>query len=559
MKINNAKRIGVIVRTSICIGILTLLHPVLGSAKGLSLVSDERNENRQNLIALVQPDDKTGEIYVESTPEQGMNIFIDGKSTGLKTPATITGLSYGKHSITLVHPHFRKQEQTVEISETPGRITFSMTQAYAIVTIQTTEDAIISIDKKVVGTTSWSGRMVEGEHLIEVEREHYVSRSIKILVVRQKDMSMDLMLKPLKGSIEVITDPPGAMISMDGEMYGVTPKVIDDLPLGTYNITIEKLGYTTIFKRIYLTDSEKQVLEFELASGKEVTITSDVDGAKVFIADKYMGETPLNVWLKYGSHNVKVQKDSYNTLETINVIHGGVKTYKIELGMVMDPLKDDMVFIKGGTFKMGDEQGRGNWEEKPVHTVSVSDFYIGKFEVTQSQWKEIMGDNPSHFSDCPTCPVERISWEEVHQFLDKLNQLSGKKYRLPTEAEWEYAAKGGTKSGNFIYSGRSNVNFVAWHSGNSGNKTNPVGQKEPNELGLYDMSGNVWEWVSDWFESYTSEPKINPQGPEEGDFKVVKGGSWFGNIATNRVSCRGSDEPVNKRSYVGFRVALSAE
>ena len=170
-----------------------------------------------------------------------------------------------------------------------------------------------------------------------------------------------------------------------------------------------------------------------------------------------------------------------------------------------------------------------------------------------------MGSNPSHFKDCPNCPVERVSWNDVQEFIEKLNELTGKNYRLPTEAEWEYAAKGGEKTMGYRYAGRNNINFVSWYSVNSGNKTNPVGKKEPNELGLYDMSGNVWEWVNDWFGNYTNSPKDNPIGPDKGDFKIVKGGSWFGYIGGSRVSCRGSDEPVNRRSYIGFRIALSAD
>ena len=224
----------------------------------------------------------------------------------------------------------------------------------------------------------------------------------------------------------------------------------------------------------------------------------------------------------------------------------------------MDPFEGQLVFVKGGTFKMGDLSGDGSREETPVHQVTVNDFYMGKFEVTQSQWESIMGSNPSHFNGCPNCPVERVSWIDVQEFLVKLNELTGKSYRLPTEAEWEYAAKGGSKSRGFLYSGKNNVNFVAWYSGNSGNKTNPVGQKEPNELGIYDMSGNVWEWVNDWFDYYTETPKDNPTGPDNGDGRIVKGGSWFGHAGGNRVSCRGSDEPVNKRSYIGFRIVVSA-
>jgi len=184
-------------------------------------------------------------------------------------------------------------------------------------------------------------------------------------------------------------------------------------------------------------------------------------------------------------------------------------------------------------------------------------FYISKYEITQAQWMELMGSNPSHFDGCNKCPVERVSWIEVQEFIKKLNLLTGKKYRLPTEAEWEYAAKGGEKSQGLRYAGHNNINFVAWYTVNSGNKTQPVGQLPPNEIGLYDMSGNVYEWCEDWMGDYPNRPEVDPKGPASGDLRVVRGGSWFGHIAASRVSARAADDPANGRSYIGFRLALN--
>lgn len=215
-----------------------------------------------------------------------------------------------------------------------------------------------------------------------------------------------------------------------------------------------------------------------------------------------------------------------------------------------------LVTVQGGIYEMGSETE--DRDEKPVHRVNISSFFIGKFEVTQGQWKAIMDKNPSEFKGCDECPVERVSWNDVQSFLGKLNQLTGKNYRLPTEAEWEYAARGGSVSKGYNFSGSNFLNEVAWFGDNSDSKTHPVGQKLPNELGLYDMSGNVDEFCSDWYgESYYSiSPEQNPKGLNRGEYKVVRGGSWYYNKENCRISNRLKIELSDSFNVDGFRLAL---
>jgi formylglycine-generating enzyme required for sulfatase activity len=204
------------------------------------------------------------------------------------------------------------------------------------------------------------------------------------------------------------------------------------------------------------------------------------------------------------------------------------------------------------------EQSACDDDEKPTHQVTLSDFQIGKYEVTQKQWTAIMGNNPSYFKG-DNLPVEQVSWNDVQEFIQKLNQKTGKTYRLPTEAEWEYAARDASTGSAVLYSGSNNIDEVAWYSGNSGSKTHPVGQKWANALGIYDMSGNVWEWCSDWYGTYSSSSQSNPQGASTGTVRVLRGGSWNNDPQDCRVSNRDGYYPDYRDYRIGFRLAIAPQ
>ena len=219
-----------------------------------------------------------------------------------------------------------------------------------------------------------------------------------------------------------------------------------------------------------------------------------------------------------------------------------------------------MVAVKGGTFQMGatSEQQNTSDNESPVHSVTLSDYYIGETEVTQALWQAVMGSNPSSFTGNSQRPVECVSWDDCQTFISRLNSKTGMNFRLPTEAEWEYAARGGNRSNKTQYSGSSNIDNVAWYGSNSGSTTHPVKGKSPNELGLYDMSGNVWEWCSDWYSSdyYSNSPRNNPQGPSSGSYRVLRGGGWPYYARYCRVAFRYGNSPGYRYDYYGLRLAL---
>ena len=214
-----------------------------------------------------------------------------------------------------------------------------------------------------------------------------------------------------------------------------------------------------------------------------------------------------------------------------------------------------MIRVEAGTFQMGDANSFDN--EKPIHSVILTnDYYIGETEVTQELWTAVMGDNPSNIKGEKN-PVEKVSWNDCQVFIKKLNALTGKNFRLPTEAEWEYAARGGKYSKGYTYAGSNNIEDVTWYYNNSSSKTHPVAQKQPNELGIYDMSGNVVEWCADWYGSdyYSKSPAANPTGPVSGSFRVARGGCWKIYAEGCRSASRYGDTPSSSYRILGLRLA----
>jgi formylglycine-generating enzyme required for sulfatase activity len=226
----------------------------------------------------------------------------------------------------------------------------------------------------------------------------------------------------------------------------------------------------------------------------------------------------------------------------------------------------EMVFVPGGTFTMGCTPEQGNDckdDEKPAHSVAVSSFYIGKYEVMQDQWMLLMGKDPSfHYYKNPHWPVENVSWDDAQEFIKRLNIMTGKKYRLPTEAEWEYAARGGSASKGFKYSGGNRISDVQKKRPTKKGEEklgHPSGNYVPNELGIYHMSGSVWEWVNDWYGGYGGEPQTDPAGQPSGKRRVVRGGSWYSGPKDDRVSSRSAAAPGSRDSDRGFRLVLSVK
>ena len=262
----------------------------------------------------------------------------------------------------------------------------------------------------------------------------------------------------------------------------------------------------------------------------------------------------------YGDVNGDGVVDIDDLNEVINVMlgkpHGGNHDGNT---FTVNGVTFNMVSVEGGTFMMGATQEQlsdADSDEKPAHKVTLSSYSIGETEVTQELWQAVMGSNPSHFTGNLQRPVEQVSWDDCQEFITKLNQLTGEHFRLPTEAEWEFAARGGSKSQGYKYAGSNTISDVAWYEDNSGSTTHAVATKSPNELGLYDMSGNVWEWCQDWHGSYSSGAQTNPTGPTSGSHRVLRGGGWDYSARYCRVSYRYYYSPSYRSYNFGLRLAL---
>lgn len=331
---------------------------------------------------------------------------------------------------------------------------------------------------------------------------------------------------------------------------GVTPEV--SVPDGYVNYFVEDLSFSRSAGEVKVAFQINVDWSIETVGGTDWLSVEPASGAA-------------------GLHKVMVRVTDNDTYEArsakIHLLCGTAKVAEIAVTQArgngnteysVNGVSFAMVVVEGGTFTMGatSEQGSDAYDdEKPAHQVTLSDYYIGKTEVTQELWQAVMGSNPSGFTGNLQRPVECVSWDDCQTFITKLNNLTGENFRLPTEAEWEYAARGGNASEGYKYSGSNSIGDVAWYWDNSSSTPHPVKTKQANELGIYDMSGNVWEWCADWYSYYSSSPQDNPTGPSSGSGPVLRGGSWFDDARGCRVACRSSINPDSRSDDFGLRLA----
>lgn len=289
----------------------------------------------------------------------------------------------------------------------------------------------------------------------------------------------------------------------------------------------------------------------------EVTINCNAEAADVYVDNSYCGVSGSSFNLKTGSHIVQLVADGFEDYLDNFTVTGSSRSFNFNMTkkalQSLEDLMDDMVFVHGGAFTMGSKGLEAEYDEKPAHEVILPSYYISRYEVTQQLWTDVMGGNPSRHAG-EQRPVESVSWEDCQLFISRLNALTGISFRLPTEAEWEYAARGGNMGQGFTYAGSDGIDDVAWYGAGEAD-THEVGQKQPNELGLYDMSGNVMEWCSDWHGSYNAGRQKNPTGAQSGEYRVARGGYWESDAKYCTVTYRHPIPPEEVSEFIGLRLA----
>ena len=392
--------------------------------------------------------------------------------------------------------------------------------------------------------------------------------------MKGKTISLDAP-KPICGSLIVETIPDYAELYIDGKKVGETPMFVSELLIGKHEVKISKANYADYTETVTIAKGDTKTVNATLSSTVLVLITTNVSSASFSIDgqsyEKFGSSKQRNVELSYGTHHIIATAEGYADYTSSFTVSPDNTACTISMKEKFGPLTFtvngvtfEMLPVEGGTFTMGataEQNSDADDDEKPSHNVTLSSYYMGKYEVTQKLWRAVMGNNPSHFTGDSQRPVECVSWNDCQTFITKLNQLlagqlGGKRFVLPTEAQWEYAARGGKKSKGYKYSGSNTLGNVAWYTNNSGRTTHAVGTKQPNELGLYDMSGNVYEWCSDWYGSYSNSAQTDPTGPATGSYRVCRDGSWSNSARFCRVSNRLNRTPDYTHFILGLRLSL---
>lgn len=505
-------------------------------------------------------------VVFKVSPSKG-SVEINGQMLDIIDGGASVRLPFGTYDYTVRAPHYNPMSGKVTVNDPQNKhsVSVSLEPAFASVTISVDADAEIWINDQKCGTRTFTGELSYGTYLIECRQQGHRS-SLQEITLTKENAGQPISLPkptPIYGSIDINSTPIEADIYIDDKKIGVSPMFVQDYLIGTHRVRLSKAGHSDFSQVITVEEGQTFEVNAKLDSGREVAI-STTPGAEIFVDGKSVGNTQYTGNLTFGSHTIYAMLNGKRSGEKkIDIAVGNDKiniplTFSNNLTFNVSGVQFSMAYVEGGTFEMGGSGSSltGQPQYPPIE-VALSDYYIGQTEVTQALWIAVMGSNPSKYKGNDR-PVTNVSWYDCQTFIKKLNSMTGKLFRLPTEAEWEYAARGGKYSHHYQYSGSNDIDKVAWYNGNPfGGKAHPVGKKKANELGLYDMSGNVVEWCNDWYGDYNNNPQTNPQGATSGKIKIFRGGCFYHMRACCHVAFRNGITPDAVDVGNGLRLAMS--
>ena len=522
--------------------------------------------------------------YIEVPAEgnlSGAKVFIDNELKGT-VPFRSERLASGSYQVRLVQQMYSPVTQEVAVTDGETmRFAPSLSADFAKVTLRVEGNAEIWVNNERKGAGTWTGNLATGDYKIECRLAGHRTATKQLAIQPALDgQTIDLAAPtPIYGKLNITSVPGDADIYLDGQKVGTTPMMLPKCLVGQHTLKVSKAGHSDFNKAFSLAEGTTEEISVQLESGKPVTITAP-EGADIYVDGTKVATTRFEGALAFGNHtayamqggkksgekNINVSMQGGSAI-TVNLSFNEPKTFSIK-GVTFT-----MIPVEGGTFQMGSKSS--SYDEHPIHSVTLSDYYIGQTEVTQELWEAIMGKQramgalsagllglgikelvSANTNKGPDNPISNITWNDCQKFIQKLNKITGQNFRLPTEAEWEFAARGGNKSHGYKYSGSNNADSVAWYSVNSNSKVHPVRKKAPNELGIYDMSGNVSEWCADKYDYYDETPQINPMGPANGTEYVLRGGCYDYNDKDIRVASRSKSKPKVGSVWYGLRLAL---